>query len=124
MVNLICVFVGGGLGALCRYGISKFLPWSSGAYPWATFLANLISCIIIGLLFGVVMQKELSSRTQLLLITGFCGGFSTFSTFSLENYQLIEDGFLGTALGYMAASIITCLVAVFIGIKLAEKILT
>lgn len=121
-MNFIYVFLGGGLGAMARYSISRLLPTAEGSFPYATFIANVISCIILGLLIGILIHKELSTKTQLILMTGFCGGFSTFSTFSAETYQLIEQGQLGLAFGYILSSLAVCLVCIFIGMKLAESL--
>lgn len=121
-MNFIYVFLGGGLGAMTRYSISKILPTVEGGFPNATFIANVVSCIVLGLLMGTLMQKELSTKTQLILMTGFCGGFSTFSTFSAETFKLLEQGQFALALGYILSSIAICLVCIFIGMKLAESL--
>jgi len=84
MLNFFWVFLGGGLGSICRYGISKLLSGNHFDFPLATLLANIISCIILGYLFGVTLKAGLTNQAKLLWMTGFCGGFSTFSTFSLE----------------------------------------
>ncbi len=120
-MNYLFVFLGGGLGAVCRYGISKLVQTSS-AFPYATFLANVISCIILGFLLGTLLQKELSTKTQLLLMTGFCGGFSTFSTFTAESYELLESGQITIALLYILSSLIVCLICLGIGIKVAQAL--
>jgi len=119
-VHFIYVFLGGGLGAMARYGIAKVIPSNGDGFPMATFLANVISCIILGLLIGSLLSKELSTRTQLIFMTGFCGGFSTFSTFSAETFKLMEQGQVGLSLSYVLASIVVCLVCIFVGIKLSE----
>lgn len=107
---------------MARYGIARTLPTPEEGFPTATLLANIISCIILGILMGYVMQKGLSSRMQLLAMTGFCGGFSTFSTFSAETFMLIENGQVGMALGYVAASILVCLVCILLGLKMGGSI--
>lgn len=107
---------------MCRYGISRVMNTSSATFPYATFTANVISCIILGMLIGLMLNKQLDSKMQLLLMTGFCGGFSTFSTFSAETYKLMEAGNVTMALVYIAASILVCLVCIGVGIKLGQMV--
>ena len=118
-MNLLWVFLGGGLGSLCRYGIARMMTNYKMDFPIATFTANVISCVILGFLIGLTLKDGLSDNQKLFLMTGFCGGFSTFSTFSAESFQLIESGNITTALMYIGASILVCLVCIWIGIKLA-----
>ena len=119
-MNFLWVFVGGGLGSMCRYSIARLMASYKMDFPIATFTANVISCIVLGYLVGLSMREGLSGNQKLLLMTGFCGGFSTFSTFSAESYQLLESGNIGTALGYIGSSIIVCLICIWLGIKLAN----
>lgn len=110
-MNYLAIFIGGGLGSLARYGVSLFvLKAKFTNFPLATLISNTLACLILAL--GVYVFKEkLDSNTWLapLLITGFCGGFSTFSTFSNETFLLIQQG------NYLwAASNI--LISVFVGI--------
>jgi len=119
-MNFIWVFLGGGLGAVARYGVSRLVPFSSSGFPYPTLIANVISCIILGFLMGLISQSQLDTRAQLLLATGFCGGFSTFSTFSGETLQLIQNEQIGIAVIYIGVSISLCLLAIFIGLKLSS----
>jgi len=120
-LSFIYVFLGGGAGAMARYGISRLVPVQDQSFPTATFIANFISCIVLGFMLAWVMNKEIDTKWQLLLMTGFCGGFSTFSTFSAETFQLIENGQIALALGYIGASLLLCLVAIYLGIKLGQQ---
>ncbi len=113
------VFLGGGLGAVCRYGISSLLGNQNTGFPWATFSANVLSCILLGILISTLAQKSEDRMIYLLLATGFCGGFSTFSTFSAESFELMKSGQINTALLYIAGSVLVCLLCIFIGIKLS-----
>jgi len=119
MYNFILVFIGGGLGSMARFGIAEFLANYEASFPWATFLANAISCIILGLLLGIQIKNGISNNGKLLLMTGFCGGFSTFSTFSAEAFGLFQANNFGMAFLYIGGSIVLCLLCIFIGIKLS-----
>lgn len=114
----ILVFVGGGAGSLLRYILSLLIPWQEG-FPWATFWANLISCFVVGALLGVLPFT--TENTRLLLITGFCGGLSTFSTFSKETLQLLEKGHWAIAGVYVIMSVLVGLLAVYAMYKLLYR---
>lgn len=118
--NLLLVLLGGGLGSIARYLLSYFFTKNNVSnFPWATFMANSLGCLLIGLLFGYIQKNNLQNETlKLLLITGFCGGFTTFSTFSLENIQFIQNQNYNLAIIYTLASISVGFLAVIIGFKL------
>ncbi|MBQ9591364.1 MAG: fluoride efflux transporter CrcB [Paludibacteraceae bacterium] len=116
--SLLLVALGGALGSACRFLVSKCLPSSS--FPWATLFVNLSGAFIIGLLLGLVARNSLSSPLRLLLITGFCGGFTTFSTFAAENLELMKTADILTAVLYSAASFFIGIFAVFLGSKLCS----
>ena len=118
--NLFLVLLGGGLGSISRYLLSFYLTKNNVSnFPWATFIANSLGCLIIGLLFGYIQKNNLQNETlKLLLITGFCGGFTTFSTFSLENIQFIQNQNYNLAITYTLASLFVGFLAVIIGFKL------
>ena len=88
MYSILAVFIGGGLGSLCRFGISRLtLAVIRSDFPFGTLLSNAISCLVLALVVNQYVQKEsltADPTVKFLLITGFCGGFSTFSTFSLR----------------------------------------
>ena len=116
MNNLIAVFLGGGLGAISRYALSLLLPLTkANAFPWATFSANIAASIILGLLVGISLRSELDHRTQLFLMVGFCGGFSTFSTFSKEVFTLFEQEAYTLGITYALSSVVVCVFAVALG---------
>lgn len=120
---LLCVFVGGGAGSVCRYAIGAYLlKGVSARFPWATFTANAIGCLLIGSLLALTRHKG-AGLTQLLLITGFCGGFTTFSTFSADALRLMRDGQHVPALLYMAASLAAGLLCAAAGYTLAVRVL-
>lgn len=90
MNAIVWVFLGGGTGAALRYGISCIAPLKAAQFPWPTLVANVFAALLAGLLlYGV---RSIEPKKHLLLITGFCGGLSTFSTFSVETLQLIQRG--------------------------------
>lgn len=118
--NILLVLLGGGIGSVARYLLSYFFSKNDATqFPWATFMANTIGCLLIGLLFGYIQKNNLQNETlKLILITGFCGGFTTFSTFSLENIQFIQNQNYNLAILYTLASLVIGLLAVIIGIKI------
>ena len=93
-MNLICVFIGGGLGAVSRYGLSLAAARLAGPhYPWGTLAANLIGCLLIGALADLGARTALvPPQTRLFLVTGFLGGLTTFSTYALESVAAAQGG--------------------------------
>ena len=86
------VFIGGGLGSLLRFGFSKVFPFSPNYFPWSTLLSNVLAALLLAI---VVAYFKDSSKWQLIqpfIVIGVCGGLSTFSTFSYENFQLLQQG--------------------------------
>ncbi|MEM1326339.1 MAG: fluoride efflux transporter CrcB [Bacteroidota bacterium] len=118
-MNFVCVFIGGGLGSICRYGIALLLRPYTDQFPYATLMANIVSCVILGWLFAYSQRVGLSSNATLLLMTGFCGGFSTFSTFSLETFTLFTSGQSLAAFANVVGNLVICLGAIWLGIKLS-----
>jgi CrcB protein len=114
-MKLLLIFVGGGLGSLARYGISKWLNPTSGGFPWGTLTANTLACLVLGVVAVVISQKSgISKELQAMVLIGFCGGFSTFSTFSMETFRMIQNGQWIMAISYVIASLITCLLVLAI----------
>lgn len=113
------VFIGGGLGSMCRYVLAKWLN-DVGVYHWGTLLANGLSCIALGALLAMVSKDWLSIELRLIFVTGFCGGFSTFSTFSNELLRFLKAGQYAPAGIYLLMSLITGLLAIWVGMKIIE----
>lgn len=122
MIAVLLVFIGGGLGSLCRYGLGNVLNVDS--FPYGTLAANIISCLILGILIGLNINGLMKSEGRLLLMTGFCGGFSTFSTFSGEIIQLYQDGTQSTAFFYILFSLISGICSILIGLWLARTFIS
>lgn len=118
-MNFIYVFLGGGLGSTCRYTISLVMGKNEvGAFPWPTLLSNTIACLLAGMLISWLPKTFIHEQGRLWLLTGFCGGLSTFSAFSAENVSMIQSGHWLMAAIYTVVSILTGFAAVFLGMKL------
>lgn len=122
MLNLLAVFLGGGIGAACRYLITKISTKFFGFAHLGTFSANIIGCFLIGYIFGVTMQKADSfpPALKLFLTVGFLGGLTTFSTFSCESFCFLKDGKILHCAVYMLLSFTVGLIATFAGYMLAK----
>jgi CrcB protein len=114
------VFLGGGLGSMARFGIAKMLAHYNFTFPWATFIANIFACIILGALTAYAAKNGISDTLRYTFMIGFCGGFSTFSTFSSETFKLIEQGQLPYAFANILFSVFICLLGIYIGIRLVK----
>ncbi|GHT63053.1 putative fluoride ion transporter CrcB [Bacteroidia bacterium] len=118
--QLILVGLGGGVGSIMRFLVSR-IPFAQGSFPWATLIINTVGCLIIGLLIGLSVKYQfLDANMKLLLITGFCGGFTTFSTFSAENVHLYQAGNYLTLTLYVLLSVIVGFAAVFWGLAVCR----
>ncbi|WP_062059772.1 fluoride efflux transporter CrcB [Aquimarina longa] len=121
MKQLFFVFIGGGTGSIARYLISKYFNNSSIAIPYGTFIVNTLGCLFIGLILGFSLKSNtMSQNTVALLATGFCGGFTTFSTFAYENHVLLKSGDFINFFLYTAGSLLIGLLFVFLGIFIAK----
>lgn len=124
MKELIVIFIGSGFGGISRYGLSKLVNnFHTFSFPFGTFIVNLVACFILGITIGLVDQKNLLPPTSKLFLTvGFCGGFSTFSTFSNETLQLFQQGNFLTAFLYVFFSIFVCILSLFFGLLLVGRV--
>ena len=114
--EMVAIFVGGGIGSIIRYLITKISFFSFNSFPYSTFISNIIGCFILGLALTYFMKNDSQNSTIFLFIAvGFCGGFTTFSTFSSEGLELINNGNLITFIVYTLTSIFLGIVAVYLG---------
>ncbi|GAA3782330.1 MULTISPECIES: fluoride efflux transporter CrcB [Corallibacter] len=121
MKNIILVFIGGGLGSVLRFVLGKFLNSSETGIPYGTFAANILGSLLIGIILGLAAKNNtLSQGSTLLLATGFCGGFTTFSTFAYENHVFLKSGDFASFAIYTISSFILGFLAVFFGMFLTK----
>jgi len=121
-MNAVLIFVGGGLGSLARYGLSRATgQWLGASFPWGTLAVNSAACLLLGFVAGLSMDRFLvSPGTRLFLAVGFCGGFSTFSTFTYETLELVRLGQYAYATVNILSSLLVCAVALVAGAAAAR----
>lgn len=122
MKQVLFVGVGGAAGSILRYLTTVITAKHySASFPAATFIVNVVGCFLAGLIFGLIMRETVEAQNlKFLLITGFCGGFTTFSAFALENVRLMNSGNTTTAVVYTVLSVAVGLLAVWIGLLITR----
>jgi len=121
MKQLLLVFFGGGIGSILRFIISKNFNNYFQHFFLGTFLVNIIGCLLIGIILGFSMKSDYLTQNQtLLLSTGFCGGFTTFSTFAFEKHSLLKAGELVHFSIYTIVSIVVGVIAIAIGLWISR----
>jgi fluoride exporter len=121
MKVIMLVFAGGGIGSVCRYAINRLSARFLAVFPFGTLFSNVLSCLLMGLIVGFSFRRaDFDPALKLLLLTGFCGGFSTFSSFTLETYELARTGYPGIAFLNVTGNLLVCLAALISGIFVAK----
>ena len=117
MNNILLIAIGGAIGSVSRYGCQKWIyQFYPHPFPFGTFVVNILGSLLIGLFFGLSERGNIMSpEWRLFLTTGFCGGYTTFSTFSFETLALLKEGNYGYALMYIILSVVLGLMAVWLG---------
>lgn len=119
--NLLLVGLGGGLGSMARYLCQRwFAIYYPSSFPWGTFTVNITGCLLIGIFWGLTFKSFAATESwKLFLMTGICGGFTTFSAFTLEGNFLREQKLL-LFFSYIGASVILGLIATYAGMKITR----
>ena len=121
MKQIVLVFIGGGFGSVLRFIIGKYFNSTETGIPYGTFTANILGSLLIGLILGFAVKNQtLTTNHTLLLATGFCGGFTTFSTFAYENHVFLKAGDFTHFAIYTVASFVIGFLAVFLGMFLVK----
>ncbi len=118
MLQYALVFIGGGLGSVCRFVVAQIMKSYQLDFPLATLVANAMACVLLGLMLGIQLKSGVSLTQKMLIMTGFCGGFSTFSTFSGETLQLFQAGQILLGFLNILVSLCLCLICLYVGMKL------
>ena len=119
--QLLLVFIGGGLGSTLRFIVGRLLNSTENGIPYGTFATNILGSLLIGIILGMAAKNDgLSESQTLLLATGFCGGFTTFSTFAYENHVFLKSGDFTSFAFYTIGSFIIGFLAVFGGMYLVK----
>ena len=124
MLLYLYIAVGGALGAIARYALGGWIQQASGPdFPWGTLVVNISGSLLLGFLYVVLEGAPASREWRAFLGIGVCGGYTTFSTFSYESARLLQDGQLGRAGTYMAASALLSVAGALVGFRLAATVL-
>ena len=122
MATILVIAFGGALGSVMRYGAGRLVQTSAHVgFPVGTLTVNVMGCLLVGALSRYFLNNELHKLVQPGLIVGFCGGFTTFSAFSLETVGLLAGGATLRALAYVAVSMVACLAATAAGFFFAAR---
>ena len=123
MKHFILVCIGGGLGSGLRFIISKVLSSDKNYIPYHTLSVNIIGSLIIGFVIGYFVKENNTSTTAMMLLsTGFCGGFTTFSSFAFENFTFLKNGDFIPLITYTTISLLVGLLATFLGFSIAKYV--
>lgn len=122
MAGIAAIALGGMLGALSRYGVDVAIEQrSSAVFPWSTFVINVSGCLIVGVILAAIVDRHHSPQwLRLGLVVGFCGAYTTFSTFAQETLDLMEESRVAVAIANVAASATLGVIAVFVGERIGK----
>jgi fluoride exporter len=120
--NILLVGLGGGIGSMARYLCQRwFAATYMSAFPWGTFAVNIVGCFAIGIFWGMTFKSfDNNESWKLFLMTGLCGGFTTFSAFTLEGVGLLKEEKLALFFTYVAGSVLIGLLATYAGMKITR----
>ena len=126
MMTYVWIAIGSALGGMARHWCTQVATASFGAaFPWGTLIINILGSFVIGLFFALTGPDgrfDVSLDAKLFVMTGICGGYTTFSAFSLQTLSLFQDGAWLRGGGYIAASVVLCLIAVWAGYAVAMAV--
>lgn len=126
MKHALFVFLGGGFGSVARYLLSSWLNKFETSFPYGTLLSNILGSLLVGIVLGYLAKYSNFSETQslllLLLATGFCGGFTTFSSFAYENQVFLKNGDYISFVSYTLGSLVIGILAIFLGLYISKFI--
>lgn len=124
MTQLLAIAAGGSIGAVMRFIVSTGIySWLGRGFPYGTLVVNVLGSLLMGLLYELFLQRlSVSPEVRAFLLVGFLGAFTTFSTFSIETVNLIEQGDLLKAMANVLASVILCVLAAWIGLQIMRQL--
>ena len=124
MLRFFYVAIGGAVGAMLRYGASGWVyRFLSEGFPWGTLFVNLLGSLVMGFLWGLFEVAAVSQNVRLFLLMGMLGSFTTFSTFSLESFNLLRDGEYGLLFWNIFLSVVLGIILVFLGYFCARYVI-
>jgi CrcB protein len=119
--RLAAIYLGGVVGALARVGLAQATPHGPGGWPWGTFAVNMAGALLLGYFFARLRDHPEDNLAHPFLTTGICGTLTTFSTVQLELFEMIDDGHLAIAAGYLGATLLAGFLCVRVGIALERR---
>lgn len=124
MTQILAIAAGGSIGAVMRFLVSTGVyGWFGRGFPYGTLVVNVLGSLVMGLLYELFLQRlSVSPEIRAVLLVGFLGAFTTFSTFSIETINLIEQGYLIKAITNVLASVVLCILAAWCGLQIVRQL--